>query len=235
MKLKLIIILLLIWPVFVLAEGLKPVKLPEPNTKGGMPLMQALKERKSARTFSNQELPLQIISDLLWAASGINRPAMTEADLYDKPNAEDKDITHPELAHRTSPSAKNNQEIDIYLVKADGLYLYDANAHMLLLVLKQDLRALAGNQHFVKEAPINLIYVADLSRMNKISYWDISVYTAADAGFISQNVYLYCASSGLATVVRANINKFALAKAMNLNSKQKIIFAQTVGYPKEKR
>ena len=211
MKKKLILILLFALPVFIYAQELKPVKLPEPQTQGGMPLMQALKVRKSTREFSSRELPAEVISDMLWAAAGINRP---------------------ESAHRTSPTAMDMQEIDIYLAKADGLYLYDFKGNILMPVMSGDIRALTGSQSFVKDAPVNLIYVADLSKMSRLSSQNADFYAAADTGFISQNVYLYCASSGLATVVRGSMDKSALAKAMKLRPDQKIILAQTVGYPK---
>jgi SagB-type dehydrogenase family enzyme len=141
-------------------------------------------------------------------------------------------INRPESAHRTSPSSMNMQEIDIYLAKADGLYLYDAKGNMLTPIVSTDIRALTGSQPFVKDAPVNLIYVADLAKMSRVSAQDADFYAGTDTGFISQNVYLYCASSGLATVVRGSIDKPALAKAMKLRSDQKIILAQTVGYPK---
>ena len=211
MKKKLILILLFALPVFIYAQELKPVKLPEPQTQGGMPLMQALKVRKSTREFSSRELPAEVISDMLWAAAGINRP---------------------ESAHRTSPTAMDMQEIDIYLAKADGLYLYDFKGNILMPVMSGDIRALTGSQPFVKDAPVNLIYVADLSKMSRLSSQNADFYAAADTGFISQNVYLDCASSGLATVVRGSMDKSALAKAMKLRPDQKIILAQTVGYPK---
>jgi nitroreductase len=145
---------------------------------------------------------------MLWAACGINRP---------------------DSGHRTAPSARDMQEIDIYVARADGLYLFDAKENMLMLVLAEDIRASTGKQSFVKDAPINLIYVADLSKMGA----DMDFYAATDTGFISENVYLFCASSGLATVVRGFIDKPALAKAMKLRPDQKIILAQTVGYPKK--
>jgi SagB-type dehydrogenase family enzyme len=194
----------------VFAEDVQSIKLPQADMQGGKPLMQALKERISSREFSSQQLSLQVISDMLWAASGINRPD----------------------AHRTAPSAMNMQEIDIYVAKADGLYLYDIKAHTLILVIPEDIRALTGAQPFVKDAPVNLIYVADLSKMSRLKTKDADFYAAADTGFISQNVYLYCASFGLVTVVRGSIDKPALAKAMKIRPNQKIIFAQTVGYPK---
>ena len=201
-------------PVFIYAQDIKPIQLPAPQMEGGKPLMQALKDRKTRREFSSKELPLQLISDMLWAADGINRP---------------------DSGKRTAPSAMNMQEIDIYAAKTDGLYLFDANANMLMPVLSEDIRALTGRQSFVKDAPINLVYVADLSKMSRLSADNVDFYAAADTGFISQNVYLFCASAELATVVRGSIDKPALAKAMKLRSNQKIILAQTVGYPKEQK
>ena len=192
------------------AESAKPIKLLAPQTKGGMPLMQALDERKSTREFSSAELPLQMISDMLWAACGINRP---------------------ESGHLTVPSTMDMREIDIYVAKQDGLYLFNAKENMLTPILSEDIRALTGKQPFVKDAPVNLVYVADLSKMSRLSSGDIDFYAATDTGFISQDVYLFCASSGLATVVRGLVDKPALAKAMKLRSDQKIILTQTVGYP----
>lgn len=211
LKKSFILALLIALPIYIYAQELKPIKLSAPQMEGGKPLMQALKDRKTMREFSSKELPLQVISDMLWAACGINRP---------------------ESGHRTAPSAMNMQEIDIYVAKADGLYLFDAKENMLIPVLTEDIRALTGKQPFVKDAPINLIYVADLSKMSRLSAGDIDFYAAVDTGFISQNVYLYCASVGLATVVRGSIDKPALAKAMKLRPEQKIILAQTIGYPK---
>jgi SagB-type dehydrogenase family enzyme len=217
MKIRMIILisaLLAAFPIiFICAEEAKPVKLPDPKMEGGKTLMQALKDRKSTRTFDTKEIPLEVLSELLWAADGINRP-------------------DSERHNRTAPSAMDMEEIDIYVAKADGLYLYDAKANALIQILPDDIRAATGGQPFVKEAPINLIYVADLSRMSKLSDEDKTFYSATDTGFISQNVYLYCASAGLNTVVRAMIDRPALAKAMNLRDDQKIILAQTVGYPK---
>ncbi len=197
-------------PLLIYSQDIKPIKLLAPQLEGGKSLMQALKERKSLREFSSKELPLQVISDLLWAANGINRP---------------------DSGHRTAPSAKDMQEIDIYVAKADGLYLFDAKQNMLMPVAGDDIRALTGKQPFVKDAPVNLIYVADLSKMGKTSGSDADFYASADTGFISENVYLYCACAGLATVVRGSIDKPVLAKAMKLRPDQKIILAQTVGYP----
>jgi nitroreductase len=186
------------------------LQLPPPRTDGGRPLMQVLKERKSAREFSTNALPPQLVSDLLWAAFGINRS---------------------ETGRRTAPSARNWQEIDVYVSTAEGLFIYDAKANALKTVLGEDVRALCGVQPYVKDAPLNLVFVADFSRMGEGNDDDKKAMAYADAGFISQNVYLFCASEGLATVIRASIDRPALAKKMKLSSTQNITLAQTVGYP----
>jgi SagB-type dehydrogenase family enzyme len=193
------------------AQDMKPIELPEPVTKGGMPLMEALKQRMTRRSFSAEELPVQVLSDMLWAAFGINRP---------------------QTGLRTAPSAMNMQEIDIYVALKQGLYLFNAEDHSLEPVLARDLRGATGGQDFVADAPVNLIFVADYSKITRGSKADKDFYSAADTGFISQNVYLYCASQGLATVVRGWVDREGLARAMDLRKDQKIILAQTVGYPK---
>lgn len=188
----------------------KVAHLPKPRMQGGMPLMEALKNRRSSRQFdAGKSLPDQVLSDLLWAAFGVNR----------------------EDGRRTAPSAVNWQEIDIYAVKADGIWRFDAKAHELSLVADGDRRSLTGGQPFVKDAAVNLVYVADLAKAGRGSEVDKTLYTAADTGFIAQNVYLFCASEGLGTVVRGSINRAALSKAMNLKDTQRIILAQSVGYP----
>ncbi len=207
-----ILVFLPIFATLTFAEELNPIQLLKPQFDKGRPLMQVLKDRSSSRSFSKEKLPLQVISDLLWAAFGVNRT---------------------ETGKRTAPSAVNWQEIDIYVAMSDGLYLYDAKAHMLKPILSEDIRAMTGRQEFVKDAPINLIYVADYSRMGTATKEDKDFYSAADTGFISQNVYLYCASEGLATVVRGSIDRQAMAKVMKLRSDQKVILAQSVGYPKK--
>jgi len=204
--------LLFIFPYMSYSQELNPIKLLQPQTEGGRPLMQALKDRKTDRSFNPEKLPLQMLSNLLWAAFGINRP---------------------DSGRRTAPSALNWQEIGIYVVLPEGAYLYEAKNHFLQPVSKGDIRGMTGLQSFVKEAPVNLVYVADFSRMGKASNEDKEFYSAADTGVIVQNVYLFCASEGLATGVRAFIDKPALAKAMQLRPDQKIILAQSVGYPKK--
>lgn len=193
------------------AQESKIVELPEPNMEGGMPLMEALKLRQTMREYSDRQLVPQVLSDLLWAAFGVNRP---------------------ESGKRTAPSAMNLQEIDIYVALAEGLYLFRPEDHVLEMISGDDIRAMTGGQDFVAGAPVNLVFVADYSRMTRGSAADKDFYSATDTGFISQNVYLFCASEGLATVVRGWVDRDALAKAMGLGEDQKIILAQTVGYPK---
>ena len=198
-------------PTIALAEEQKSIPLLKPPTGSGNPLMQLLWKRQSSREFSSEPLPVEVLSNMLWAAFGINRPD----------------------GKRTAPSAKNQQEIDIYVATAKGLYRYDAKANLLKPILAEDVRGVTGRQPSVKEAAANLIYVADYSRMGAYAEDEKLFYSAADTGLISENVYLYCASEGLTTVVRANIDRPALAKAMKLRADQKIILAQSVGYPKK--
>lgn len=192
-------------------QDLQTLQLPQPKKEGGMPLMQALNERHSTREFAAEKLSSQALSNLLWAAWGINRST----------------------GQRTAPSANNRQEIDVYVVMADGAWLYDAKGNALKQVVSEDIRPLTGSQPFVKDAPVNLVYVADLAKAKRTNPADTEFYTGANAGFIAQNVYLFCASEGWATVVRALVDRAALAKALQLRPDQKIAFAQSVGYPKK--
>jgi nitroreductase len=205
----------LMWVVLLsvtgLAQQLKPLQLPRPQTDIGRPLMQVLKDRSSTHSFSPEKLPTQVVSNLLWAAFGMNRP---------------------DSGKRTAPSAKNWQEIDVYVATTDGLYIYEAKTHQLNPVLRDDVRAQTGTQAFVGDAPLNLVYVADLAKTGSSST-ERDMYVAADTGFIAQNVYLFCASEALATVVRGSIDRPALSRIMRLRPEQRIILAQTVGYPKK--
>jgi SagB-type dehydrogenase family enzyme len=194
-----------------IAQEPEPIQLPPPQTEIGVPLMQAFKLRQSSRSFDTRPLPVQELSNLLWAADGINRP---------------------ESGKRTAPSARNFQEVDIYVALPEALYLYEAKTHSLTPVVAEDLRAMTGVQAFVADAPLNLVYVADLARMGNASEDDRRLYSGTDVGVIVQNVYLYCASQGLAVVVRASVDRAPLAEAMGLRPEQRIILAQTVGYPK---
>jgi SagB-type dehydrogenase family enzyme len=195
----------------VSAQDIKSVQLPPPQTEIGKPLMQALKLRQSSRSFDSKPLPLQELSNLLWAADGINRP---------------------ESGKRTAPSAMNWQEVDVYVVLKEGVYLYEAKSHSLRPVVAKDLREATGRQDFTKDAPLNLVYISDQARMTKASNEDKNMWGGADVGFVAQNVYLYCASQGLAVVVRGMVDRETLGRALNLRPEQKIILAQTIGYPK---
>ncbi len=187
------------------------IDLPLPRTNGGLPLMKALDKRQSERTFDAEALGLPVVSDLLWAAAGVNRPA---------------------LGGRTAPSAMNAQEIDLFAAFPHGLYRYDPSAHALNLVVAADVRRVTGYQDFVDDAPMELIYVADHSRMKLIPADKRESYASVAAGAMVQNVYLYCASAGLSTVIRAWIDRQALSQAMGLEADHQILLAQTVGKPK---
>ena len=176
----------------------EPVKLPAPDLTGGMPLMQAMKERKTERAFSTEALDDQTLSDILWTAWGYNRP--------------DK---------RTIPTARNRQNMEVYVLKADGAFRYDARANSLIPVAAQDLRPLAAKQDFVLNAPVTLLFVAD----------EDDKYAGMHAGSAYQNVGLYCASKGLYNVVRGMIDRDALAKALGIEDEDDIIISQTVGKP----
>lgn len=211
-QLRIIIAVSLFGLSFVSAQELKPIKLPPPQTEIGKPLMQALELRSSSRSFDAKPLTQQELSNIIWAAAGINRP---------------------ESGKRTAPSARNWQEIDLYVALAEGVYIYDAKTHSLNPVVAGDFRALCGVQDFVKSAPLNLIYVSDYARIKSNDNDETkTIFTSADAGFMAQNVYLYCASQGLAVVVRGLIPKEKLAEALKLKPEQKILLSQTVGYPK---
>ena len=213
MKMKFLSVAVMMFSVayFAGAQEFKDISLPAPKMDGGKTLMQSLKERQTSRAYSPKKLPLQLISDLLWAADGINRA---------------------KSGKRTAPSTMNWQEIDIYVVLEEGAFLFDAKENILKAVVKQDLRKMTGTQDFVSIAPMNLVFVADTDKMKGTSPDDQLLYAGADTGFISQNVYLFCASEGLATVVRGLIgDKKALAEVLKLPEGKKIILAQTVGYP----
>lgn len=186
------------------------IKLPDPVTTGGMPLMEALQNRKSSRTFSDKKIEQQMLSDLLWAANGVNRK---------------------ESGKRTAPTAMDSRALDVYVIMEDGTYLFNPDEHSIEKISDKDLREFAGRQDFVKKAPVNLIYVSDYSKLKGGSESELGIYSGSHAGFIGQNVYLFCASAGLNTVIRAGVDKDVLKKEMNLKEGQHIMLAQTVGFP----
>ncbi|HYP66975.1 MAG TPA: SagB/ThcOx family dehydrogenase [Thiobacillaceae bacterium] len=192
------------------AQETDVIKLLPPEMEGGKPLMQVLKERHSTREFDARPLPPQVLSNLFWAASGVNRP---------------------ESGKRTAPSARDWREIEVYAAMADGAYRYDPQTHTLKRVVTRDIRKLTGVQDFVASTPVDLVFVADLDKMSGAGAEQEAFYSATDTGFIAQNVYLFCASAGLATVVRGSVDRDTLAAALRLNSRQRVILAQSVGYP----
>lgn len=201
----------IVWAIasmIVTAEDI--ISLPDPAITGGMPLQSALAARQSRRQFDPRPLSDQTLSTLLWSAFGVNRS---------------------DSGKRTAPSAVNWQQTDIYVARADGLFLYEAADHRLRRLSDRDIRPAAGRQAFVATAPVVLIYVADTTRMRGANEESQTFYSATDTGFISQNVYLFCASEGLATVVVGLLDKPALAQTLRLRPEQKVILTQPVGYP----
>ncbi len=209
MKNNLYVFILLIFSVVASAQDLQPIKLLPAQTDKGKSLMKALEERRTTREYSDRAMSLQDISNLLWAADGINRVA--------------------EMKH-TAPTAVNWQEIDIYVVLGKGIYLYNPHDSTLIPVAKGDLRYLAGTPEYVKTAPLNLVLVADYGRMKNAEETKKEAYASADAAFISENIYLFCAAFDMGCVVRATVDRGPLSAALKLRSDEGIMFAQTIGY-----
>jgi nitroreductase len=206
--------LLLVSVMSVCADEIKPIDLPQPQLDGGKPLMQAIHARKTTREFAPNPLPTQTLSNLLWAAWGINRP---------------------DSGRRCAPSAFNKQEMDVYVFLPTGAYLYDPKANSLSPIASGDSRAMTGTQDWVKGAPLDLVYVADLARMSSGEAAEKTIVAAYDTGYISENVYLYCASEGLATGFRLGIDRAKLSELLKLRPDQKIMGAQSVGFLKTKK
>ena len=189
------------------AQDLKPIKLNQPNVKRGLPVMTALQKRQSTREYADKKLELQDLSDLLCAAAGINRP---------------------ESGKRTSPTAMNKQEIDVYVCLQEGAYLYHPKANSLEPVTKEDLRpAVGGGQGFVATAPVCLVMVADLSK-----FGGEVLMPALDAGIVSQNISLFCSGTGLVTVPRASMDQAKLKSGLKLKDTQRPLINHPVGYAK---
>ena len=182
--------------------GAQDIQLPVPDKTGGKPLMQVLNARRSTRAFESKELNIRQVSDLLWTANGFNR--------------DDK---------RTAPTANNRQELELYVASKSGIYFYDARNHLLKEIKKGDFRDKTGTQEFVAKAALNLIFVSDMDKASSREY----AFTSC--GFVAQNVYLYCASEGLGSVVRGSFNKDVLSKLLNLKPSQEVLLTQTVGWP----
>lgn len=193
------------------AQDLKDISLTAPSTDRGPSIMKTLVDRHSVREFAPEALRLQDLSDLLWAANGVNRSD----------------------GKRTAPSALNKQDIDIYVITKEGAYLYDAKANKLKAIAAGDFRpAVAGGQDFVKTAPVSLVLVSDVSRFGTVSD-QTRMMGAVDAGIVCQNINLFCAAAGLSTVPRATMDKAALQTALKLTGDQLLIMNNPVGYPKK--
>jgi Nitroreductase len=180
--------------------------LPPPATQGGMPLQEALALRKSGRQYSDREISAETLSSMLWAGFGVSRPD----------------------GKRTAPTARNVQDIDIYVVKKDGAFRYDARANSLVLATPNDIRSLTATQDFAKRAPLNLLYVQTLKEQSQNLGADLT--GGLHAGAISQNVGLFCASEGLENVVRLMFDAKALTQALGLPDNQRVLLTHTIGY-----
>jgi hypothetical protein len=192
-----------------LSPAASAINLPAPRNNGGMALFTALNQRRSVRAFAARPLPTEVLSDLLWAAFGINRP---------------------ETGDRTAPYWRHVMVIDVYLAMADGVWIYEPKTHTLRPCVQQDIRKETGTQDFVVSAPVELLYVAHGERMD-VAAEDRRLYASVDAAFIGENVYLFCASEGLGTVFRGSFDQAKLARLLRLRDQQFVTFVQTVGYP----
>jgi SagB-type dehydrogenase family enzyme len=197
----------------IMAKVPNVIKLYSPDLNRGLPVMKALSERASTVNFNSKKLKLEDISDLIWAANGINRP---------------------ELGKRTAPSAINGQDIDVYVVLEDGAYLYDAKNHALNLVAVGDFRkAVAGPQENVSNAPLFLVLISDISRFSRGDNDKRMIWAYEDAGFVSQNINIFCASVGMITRPRAQMDIPKLREVLKLKDTQFPILNNPVSYPVE--
>lgn len=193
------------------AQMPETIKLKAPDKDRGVSIMKAFEQRQSDREFSEKKLDLQDLSDLLWAANGINRP---------------------ESGKRTAPSAMNRQDIDVYVCMAEGAYIYEAAQHQLRLVTTKDLRpAVAAGQDWVKEAPVALVLVSDIAKFGGDARHQM-LTGALDAGIVSENIALFCAGMGLATVPRMTMDQNELRKSLQLKDSQYPLLNNPVGYRK---
>jgi SagB-type dehydrogenase family enzyme len=209
MKRLALFLLIILLNVFELMA--QNIKLPLPQKNGGMPLIEALSKRQTIRSISDKEISMQEISNLLWAAFGINRPD----------------------GRRTAPSVLDYKEIDLYVLLKTGIYLYDANSNVLVLKSNEDVRYLAGQLHDIKDAPVDFILVSDLDKMGKAINFDKTSLTYADAGHISQNIYLSAVSLGLATGVRHWVDRELISKKLKLKKTQLVTLCHCIGYEKK--
>jgi len=213
MKQYLLIILTLIAVNNMNAQN---IKLPEPNKTGGLSIQEDFSKRRGYRDgIDSRKLSEQQISDLLWSANGVNR----------------------EDGKRTAPSAKDLKGISVYAIIEDGAYLYDANRHELILLTTGDYRkAAGGGQTFVDSVPIVLIMASDYAIFDETEksgkYGNvIPVWPAIDAGIVSQNISMFCAGNGLATLTRVSMDQKVLREVLKLRETQHLLVNNAVGYP----
>ncbi len=207
--LAIVIILMLFQMQTTVAQNTDIIKLPVPDRQGGKSLMQCLNDRQSSRDFTDKVIPLQELSNILWAANGINREA---------------------IGKHTAPTAMNRQNMELYVIMPEGAYFYNDKEHSLKLIEKGNFMAKAGSQDFVKTSKLNILIVSDMLKLGDGSIEKNNLYAGIHAGAIMQNIYLYCASAGLKTVTRASFNQEDLAGLLKLSPDKKVILAQTVGY-----
>ena len=205
-----ILTLSLMTVISMYAQDLQDIKLIEPSQSRGTDVMKALSDRKSLREYDTKELSIQDLSDLLWAANGVNRPD----------------------GKRTAPSAMNRQEIDVYLLNKDGAYLYDHTTHTLKGLVRGDFRkAVAAQQEWAALAPVSIVLVANLEKLGDPASVNTRITAGMDAGIVSQNIYIFCAAAGLATVTRGTMNKDELKTVLNLSDTQELMLNNPVGFP----
>ena len=192
---------------------MKDILLPEPQKEGGMSLREALSSRRSTRSYSDREIPLQTLSNLLWAGWG---------------------LSHGGGTLRTAPSSHNRQEMDLYVFLSSGVYIYDAAAGALRQILQEDLRGATCIQEYAFEAPLQIAMISDTSKITGKTPEGVIEAVSANAAYISENLYLACAAEGLSTVARLMVPFEQLHKVLSLRPEQRISIVQTVGYYQKK-
>lgn len=207
-SLFLVVFIFLAFKPELFAQTASDIQLPAPCKIGRMSVMEALSLRSSSRDFSSEELPLPMLSDLLWAADGINRTD----------------------GKRTAATSYNTLDMDVYIALRSGIYFYNPQTYKLELIKSGNYMSKTGTQSYVADAALNLIYVCNLSKISGSSEAEKLLVAGIHTGLISQNVYLYCASVGLNTVVRSSVDISTLGTIMGLNTTQRVILCQTVGF-----
>lgn len=195
------------------AQSSSNIQLNDPVKTGGLSVMEAFANRQSSSEFADKELSMQDLSNLLWAANGINR----------------------ENGKKTAPSAQNSQDIDIYVALPKAVYKFDAQSNNLVFIAEGDYRSLAGGKKDTPLPPSILYLVADASKYKPSAYNTMEHITdmnKVDAGIVSQNISVFCSGMGLGTKPRAQMNHAELKKVLKLNDNQSLILNHPIGYLK---